>query len=107
MNAPLLEVQNLEVVFDSGAGLGRSNRGLVAVAHVSFTIFEEETLGLMGESGCGKTTVGRSIIGLVRPESGRILFEGKVLSKLSAKELRATRRRLQMIFQDTSGSLNP
>ncbi|MEK7781824.1 MAG: dipeptide ABC transporter ATP-binding protein [Verrucomicrobiota bacterium] len=104
----LLEVQNLKVHFPVKHGvLSRASEFVKAVEDVSFTIAPGETLGLVGESGCGKTTLGRAIVRLVAPTAGRILFEGEDIAKMSAGELRARRRRLQMIFQDPYGSLNP
>jgi oligopeptide/dipeptide ABC transporter ATP-binding protein len=78
-----------------------------AVDDVSFTIHTGETLGLVGESGCGKSTIGRQIVALEKPTSGRILFEGNDLAHLSERELRAKRTRFQMVFQDPYSSLNP
>jgi oligopeptide transport system ATP-binding protein len=104
----LLEVQNLKVHFPVKRGALRAARDFVkAVDDVSFSIAPGETLGLVGESGCGKTTLGRAIVRLVSPTAGRILFAGEDLATMSAGELRARRRRLQMIFQDPYGSLNP
>jgi oligopeptide transport system ATP-binding protein len=104
----LLEVQNLKVHFPVKRGVLRAARDFVkAVDDVSFSIAPGETLGLVGESGCGKTTLGRAIVRLVTPTAGRILFAGEDLATMSAGELRDRRRKLQMIFQDPYGSLNP
>jgi oligopeptide/dipeptide ABC transporter ATP-binding protein len=104
----LLEVQNLKVHFPVKRGLFNPVRDFVrAVEDVSFTIAPGETLGLVGESGCGKTTLGRAIVRLIEPTAGSIRFDGKDLAHLSGAELRARRRQLQMIFQDPYGSLNP
>ncbi len=105
---PLLEVRNLKVHFPVRAsGFGRSPAVVRAVDDVSFTIDEAETVGLVGESGCGKTTLGRAVLKLVEPDAGQILFEGEDIARLSGPELRARRRRFQMIFQDPYGSLDP
>ena len=107
-DGPLLEVRHLVKHFAVGGGLFGGTPGLVrAVNDVSFSIRRGETLGLVGESGCGKTTTGRCILQLERPTSGQIIFEGRDLTTLGAEELRPIRRRMQMIFQDPYSSLNP
>jgi oligopeptide transport system ATP-binding protein len=104
----LLEVSDLVKHFAVGGGLlGRTTGTVRAVEGVSFTIRRGETLGLVGESGCGKTTTGRCILQLERPTSGRIVFEGIELTALSDEALRDVRRRIQVIFQDPYASLNP
>ena len=104
----LLEVRDLVKEFEVGAGLFGRTRGVVrAVAGVSFAIRRGETLGLVGESGCGKTTTGRCVLQLERPTAGSVVFEGRELTTLDAGELRTVRRRMQVIFQDPYSSLNP
>ncbi len=108
MPAPLLEVKALKVHFPLNNGVFARTKDYVrAVDDVSFTIAPGETVGLVGESGCGKTTLGRAVIRLVEPTSGSILFENEDLSSLNRRDLRARRRKFQMIFQDPYGSLNP
>jgi len=108
MSDALLEVRGLSKHFPSRAGLFRRAKGSVrAVDGVDFTIRRGETLGLVGESGCGKTTTGRCVLQLERPTHGRILFEGTDISELSQRDLRQMRRRMQVIFQDPYSSLNP
>jgi oligopeptide transport system ATP-binding protein len=104
----LLEVSDLVKHFPVGGGLFGGKAGLVrAVDGVSFSIRRGETLGLVGESGCGKTTTGRCILQLERPTSGRVVFEGRDLTTLDERAMRDVRRRLQVIFQDPYSSLNP
>jgi len=108
VSEPLLQVQGLVKHFPVFEGLMRREVGSVkAVDGVSFEIARGHTLGLVGESGCGKTTVGRTLLQLERPTAGRILFEGRDIAQLPEKELRSLRRDLQIIFQDPFSSLNP
>ena len=108
MQRPLLEVRNLVKHFQVGGGLfGGPPMVVKAVDGVSFSIHRGETLGLVGESGCGKTTTGRAILRLETPTSGEVIFEGRDLATLSPPELRAMRRKMQVIFQDPYSSLNP
>ncbi len=105
---PLLEVQNLQVYFPLRKGFFRRATDYVrAVDDVSFTLYPGETIGLVGESGCGKTTLGRALLRLTEPTAGSILFEGTDLAKLSSGELRRRRRDLQLVFQDPYAALNP
>jgi oligopeptide transport system ATP-binding protein len=106
---PLLQVRGLRKLFPVTEGiLARRVVGDVrAVDGLDFTIRRGETLGLVGESGCGKTTTGRCILLLERPTAGEILYDGVDLAKLNHKQLRALRRRIQVIFQDPYSSLNP
>ena len=104
----LLEVKNLKVHFPVKHGMfNRARAQVQAVDDVSFIIAPGETLGLVGESGCGKTTLGRAIVRLIEPTAGSVLFEGEDIAKMSARDLRRRRRKFQMIFQDPYGSLNP
>jgi oligopeptide transport system ATP-binding protein len=104
----ILEVRNLVKHFPIGGGLFRGPAAVVkAVDGVSFSIRRGETLGLVGESGCGKTTTGRAILRLDPPTSGEVIFEGRDMATLSEAEMRAMRRRMQVIFQDPYSSLNP
>jgi len=105
---PVLEVANLAARFDIRSGVfGRVNARVYAVENVSFSLRAGETLALVGESGCGKSTTARSILRLVEPSAGTVLFEGQDVRALDSKGLRAARRRMQMIFQDPFASLNP
>jgi len=105
----LLDVEDLRVYFPirSGVVFERHVADVKAVDGVTFSIKRGETLGLVGESGCGKTTVGRTILRLYEPTGGRILFEGRDIAGLSGVDLRNLRRRMQMVFQDPYSSLNP
>ena len=105
----LVDVKNLVKYFPVTKGIlfQRKIADVKAVDDVSFFIRKGETMGLVGESGCGKTTVGRTILQLYKPTAGEVIFEGNDLVKLNPKELRNTRRRMQMTFQDPYGSLNP
>ena len=105
----LLEVNNLKMHFPITKGIvfQRQVGAIKAVDGVSFDLFSGETLGLVGESGCGKSTTGRAILQLYRPTDGQVVFEGKDLVQTKGEELRRMRRRMQMIFQDPYASLNP
>jgi len=104
----LLSVEGLKKYFPVGGGLfSRRTRTLKAVDGVTFTIRKGETLGLVGESGCGKTTIGRLIVRLEEPTEGRIVFDGTEITKVKIAELRPLRKKIQMIFQDPMSSLNP
>ena len=108
-NKVLLKVKNLKKYFPITSGMVFKNPvGFVkAVDDISFEVFKGETLGLIGESGCGKSTTGRTILQLYRPTSGEVIFEGTNLTELKEDALRKIRRRAQMIFQDPYSSLNP
>jgi peptide/nickel transport system ATP-binding protein len=107
MTAPLLEIRHLRKYFPVRAGVFLRKVGDVhAVDDVSFTIERGKTLGLVGESGCGKTTVGRTLLNLLPKSSGQVLFEGRDLSELSSAEWRVMRKDMQIVFQDPMESLN-
>src|SRR5208282_3169068 len=104
----MLEVKDLKMYFPVRRGLLRRIVGYVeAVDGVSFSVDRGETLGLVGESGCGKTTVGKCVVRPLRPTEGSILFDGLDIAHLSPKALKVHRRNVQMVFQDPFGSLNP
>jgi oligopeptide/dipeptide ABC transporter ATP-binding protein len=104
----ILEVRDLVMHFNVRHGLLGGSSGVVrAVDGISFSLRRGETLGLVGESGCGKTTTGRCVLQLERPTSGAVIFEGQDLTKLDPVALRAARKRVQVIFQDPYSSLNP
>src|SRR5579864_8956524 len=104
----LLEVKNLKVHFPVKTGMfSRVHETVKAVDDISFSIAPGETLGLVGESGCGKTTLGRAIVRLIEPTVGDVFLDGAEITGVNGAILRAHRRKLQMIFQDPYGSLNP
>ena len=105
---PAIEVRGLTVRFPGQRGLtGRRSDPVIAVDNISFTLQRRETLGLVGESGCGKSTTGLAILNLIEPTSGSIRVLGKTLSSLSGAERRIMRQRMQIVFQDPYSSLNP
>jgi ABC-type glutathione transport system ATPase component len=101
-NTPVLELRDLAVVYKS-----RGQPPLQAVKNVSLNVRRGKSLGIVGESGCGKTSLARAITGIIRTHSGSLLFEGSDVSQFDARRRRLYRRKVQMIFQDASGSLNP
>jgi peptide/nickel transport system ATP-binding protein len=109
LGAPLVELDDLRVWFPikSGVFMDRHVGDVRAVDGVSLSIARGETLGLVGESGCGKSTIGRTVLRLYRPTSGRVVFDGQDVTALSDNALRPLRRRMQMVFQDPFASLNP
>ncbi|MBB6177091.1 oligopeptide transport system ATP-binding protein [Anoxybacillus tengchongensis] len=108
MNEPLLQVKGLKKYFPIMAGLFNKQIGQVkAVDDLSFSVYRGETLGIVGESGCGKSTTGRMLLRLIEPTEGSIVFENEEVTKLSPQQLRKVRRDMQMIFQDPFASLNP
>ncbi len=108
LGQPLLEVKNLKVYFPVAKNFfGKVFKEFKAVDDVSFSVEKGETLGLVGESGCGKTTLGRTLLRLIDPTSGSIHFNGKNIAQISKEEFRKMRKDIQIIFQDPYGSLNP
>jgi len=105
---PILEVKNIQTWFPSRTNIfGKPLEYVKAVDDVSFDVYPGETLGLVGESGCGKTTLGRSILRLIEPTGGEVIFEGRNIRDLGAGELKTLRKDMQIIFQDPYSSLNP
>ena len=106
MNEPLLSVRDLKQHFDIGGGLFSAKKYVYAVDGMTFDVHAGETLGLVGESGCGKSTVGRTLLKLYEPTSGRIFFEGQDITDLSVRKMANLRKEMQVIFQDPMESLN-
>ena len=108
MAKPLIEVRNLKMYFPVGSSLLASHRKtLKAVDDVSFDLYPGETFGLVGESGCGKTTVGRTLVRLYKPTAGQIIFDGTDIANMDERTVLPYRKKMQMIFQDPYASLNP
>jgi len=108
VSKPLLQVKGLKKYFPITGGIfGRQTGQVKAVDDLSFTVYQGETLGLVGESGCGKSTTGRMLLRLIEPTEGSIVFEDKEITSLSKAEMRKLRREMQMVFQDPFASLNP
>jgi peptide/nickel transport system ATP-binding protein len=107
MQQPLLQVKNLKVAFPVKGLFGGTKRYTMAVNGVSFDVKKGETLGLVGESGCGKTTLGRTLLRLIEPMSGEILFEGRNITKLKGKPLQELRKEMQIVFQNPFSALDP
>ncbi len=105
---PILEIKNLKTYFPINKGFfGRSKEFVKAVDDISFQVYPGETLGLVGESGCGKTTLGRTILKLIEPTEGQIIYKNKDLTGFTQKQMRSYRKEIQIIFQDPYSSLNP
>ena len=104
---PILEIKNLNSFYRQGGGAFSKGRIIQVLRNVNVTIGRGEVLGLVGESGCGKSTLGRLLLGLIQPTEGQVLFDGQDLAQCAPKELRALRRQMQMVFQDTAAALNP
>ena len=107
MAKPLIEVRSLKMYFPVGTSMFGKRKMLKAIDDVSFDLYSGETFGIVGESGCGKTTVGRTLVRLYKPTAGQIIYDGTDIAQLDEKAVMPFRRRMQMIFQDPYASLNP
>ena len=107
MSETILKIENLVKHFPTGKGKRGEKEVVKAVDGISFELKAGETIGLVGESGCGKTTAGRTILKLVEPTSGKIIFEDKDITDYSSSKMRAIRAQMQIIFQDPYSALNP
>ncbi|AET69410.1 oligopeptide/dipeptide ABC transporter, ATP-binding protein [Desulfosporosinus orientis DSM 765] len=103
----LAEVKHLKMYFQTEGSFSFRKKYIKAVDDVSFKLFEGETFGLVGESGCGKSTLGRTLLGLYQPNEGKVIFEGEDIFSLKSKRMKELRKKMQLIFQDPSASLNP
>ncbi|WP_017185808.1 ABC transporter ATP-binding protein [Alkalibacillus haloalkaliphilus] len=103
----LLEIKGLKKYFEVGGGLFKQKQQVKAVDDLTFNVKKGETLGIVGESGCGKSTMGRALLQLQKPTSGEVFYEGQDIAQLSGKQLRKLRKDIQIIFQDPFASLNP
>lgn len=106
-DAPILSVKNLQVGFPVRGMFGKTKRYIMAVNNISFDVYKSETLGLVGESGCGKTTLARTLLRLIEPMGGQIFFEGRDITNLSGTPLQKLRREMQIVFQNPFSSLDP
>ncbi|MGY3718293.1 ABC transporter ATP-binding protein [Sutcliffiella cohnii] len=104
---PILKVEGLKKYFFPKKSIGEEQKVVKAVEDVSFELYKGETLGIVGESGCGKSTMGRSLLRLIEPTEGKVFLEEKDITNLNRKELRKARKNIQMVFQDPYSSLNP
>ncbi|MFD1741182.1 ABC transporter ATP-binding protein [Cypionkella sinensis] len=107
MTAPMIEIEHLSKRFQTGGGFLKRPRAMLAVRDVSLTIAKGEVVGVVGESGCGKSTLARLVLRLLEPSSGRVVLDGTDLTSLTARDLRAARKRMAMVFQDPYSSLDP